>query len=68
MWYEGLIFKLKSNGLDGSLLKLFEDYLTRRKQRVVLNGVESDWEQIYSGVPQGSVPGPLLFLIYISMI
>ena len=43
VWHEGLIFKLKQNGVDGNLLNLFKDYLTNRKQRVVLNGQESDW-------------------------
>ena len=63
---DGLIFKLKQNGVSGGLLKLFENYLHNRKQHVVLNGTYSDYSIIESGVPQGSVFGPLIFLIYIA--
>ena len=66
VWHSGLIFKLKQNGISGNLLSMLESYLTDRKQRVILNGIESSWESISSGVPQGSVLGPLLFLIYIN--
>ena len=45
---------------------MIEDYLSHRVQRVVINGLESDWCEIESGVPQGSVLGPLLFLVYVN--
>ena len=66
VWHDGLIFKLQQNGIEGNLLKLFKSYLSKRRQRVVLNGMESNWGEIKAGVPQGSVLVPLLFLIYVN--
>ena len=57
---------MKQNGVSCSLLKLFENYLSNRKQRVALHGSYSEHASIESGVPKDSVLGPLLFLIYIN--
>ena len=66
VWHEGLIFKLKSVGVSDSLLNLIESFLSNRFQRVLLNGQTSEWLSIKAGVPQGSILGPLFFLIYIN--
>ena len=66
VWHKGLLFKLKQYGISGNLLVWFERYLSGRSQRLVLNGSNSEWKTINAGVPQGSILGNLLFLLFIN--
>ena len=66
VWYKRLICKLLENAISGNLLDFLSDFLSDRKQRVILNGQKSTWENVNAGVPQGSILGSLLFLIYIN--
>ena len=66
LWHEGLQYKLECCGISGSLLSFITSFLTNREQRVVLNGKSFGWKTVSAEVPQGSVLGPLFFLLYIN--
>ena len=66
VWHKGLLFKLRQLGIAGTLYDWIEHYLTGRSQKVVINGISSSLRNLQTGVPQGSILGPLLFLIYIN--
>ena len=60
-----LVSKLEDFGISGKILNWIKGWLSDRYQRVVINGQVSNWEKVLSGVPQGSVLGPLLFLLFV---
>lgn len=64
--HELLLQKISYNGIRGNLLRWFSSYISGRLQTVVVNGYKSETVNISSGVPQGSILGPLLFILYVN--
>ena len=68
VWHKGLLFKLRQNDIEGILLEWLNSYVSQRKEKVGLKSCFSCLKSIFAGAPQGSVLGPLLFLVYINEI
>jgi len=64
--HERLLTKLKLLGIRGSILKWIANFLHNRLMRVIVNGECSDWAHVWSRIPQASVLGPLLFLVFVN--
>ena len=66
MPHQRLLLKLKARGIGSGMINWIEKWLIDRRQRVVVDGEVSNWKSVLNGVPQGSIFGPILFLIYIN--
>ena len=66
IWHAGLLHKLKFYGISGQIFGLISSFLSNRQLQVVLDGKSSQEYPVNVGVPQGSILGPTLFLLYIN--
>ena len=66
VWHQGIIFKLNKYGISGSLNNWFKSFMSNRMQRVVVDGHSSNYGIVNAGVPQGSVLGSMLFIVFIN--
>jgi len=66
VWHSGLLFKIKQPGIRGDLFTWIENYLSNRQQQVLVGKSQSRSNRMSAGVPQGSVLGPLLFLVFVN--
>ena len=64
--HQRLLLKLKAHGIGNDVINWIEEWLTHRRKRVIVDGEMSNWKSVLSGVPQGTVLCPILFLIYIN--